>query len=212
VVSTPTRVLDSSSRATAARTSFVHISAVERSGMNGLNEGQKINYEIATERGRSAAVNLKAGRIAACRSPPSSNAPTSSTKSRPGASPSGAISIPGETLERRRGRIRGKMNVDRVPVAFVALDDAGGIVGTASPYFRRSRRRSAQSVARQRIRAARAARQEASRRPSCARSRRPRGASAIPGSISSRHRPPGSRPGWAGGRLSSATIAANISR
>jgi CspA family cold shock protein len=40
---------------------FVHISAVERSGMNGLNEGQKISYEIATERGRSAAVNLKAG-------------------------------------------------------------------------------------------------------------------------------------------------------
>jgi len=38
---------------------FVHISAVERSGLNGLNEGQKINYEIATERGRSAAVNLK---------------------------------------------------------------------------------------------------------------------------------------------------------
>ena len=34
---------------------FVHISAVERSGMNGLNEGQKISYEIATERGRSAA-------------------------------------------------------------------------------------------------------------------------------------------------------------
>lgn len=40
---------------------FVHISAVERSGMNGLNEGQKISYEITTERGRSAAVNLKAG-------------------------------------------------------------------------------------------------------------------------------------------------------
>ena len=39
---------------------FVHISAVERSGLNGLNEGQKISYEIATERGRSAAVNLKA--------------------------------------------------------------------------------------------------------------------------------------------------------
>jgi CspA family cold shock protein len=39
---------------------FVHISAVERSGMNGLNEGQKVGYEIATERGRSAAVNLKA--------------------------------------------------------------------------------------------------------------------------------------------------------
>ena len=39
---------------------FVHISAVERSGLNGLNEGQKISYEVATERGRSAAVNLKA--------------------------------------------------------------------------------------------------------------------------------------------------------
>lgn len=42
---------------------------------------------------------------------------------------------PGETLERRRGRIRGKMNVDRVPVAFVALDNADGIVGTASLTF-----------------------------------------------------------------------------
>ena len=40
---------------------FVHISAVERAGLNGLNEGQKVSYEIATERGRSAAVNLKAG-------------------------------------------------------------------------------------------------------------------------------------------------------
>ena len=40
---------------------FVHISAVERAGLNGLNEGQKVTYEIATERGRSAAVNLKAG-------------------------------------------------------------------------------------------------------------------------------------------------------
>ena len=39
---------------------FVHISAVERAGLNGLNEGQKVSFEIATERGRSAAVNLKA--------------------------------------------------------------------------------------------------------------------------------------------------------
>ncbi len=38
---------------------FVHISAVERAGLNGLNEGQKVSYETATERGRSAAVNLK---------------------------------------------------------------------------------------------------------------------------------------------------------
>jgi cold shock protein len=39
---------------------FVHISAVERAGLQGLNEGQKISYEVQTERGREAAVNLKA--------------------------------------------------------------------------------------------------------------------------------------------------------
>ena len=38
---------------------FVHISAVERAGLQGLNEGQKVSYEVATERGRSAAVDLK---------------------------------------------------------------------------------------------------------------------------------------------------------
>lgn len=40
---------------------FVHISAVERAGMNGLREGQKIEFEIATGRdGRSSADNLVA--------------------------------------------------------------------------------------------------------------------------------------------------------
>ena len=41
---------------------FVHISAVERSGMTGLSEGQSVSYEIAFEEGRSksSAVNLKA--------------------------------------------------------------------------------------------------------------------------------------------------------
>ena len=38
---------------------FVHISAVERAGLNGLNDGQKISYEVQSERGREAAVNLK---------------------------------------------------------------------------------------------------------------------------------------------------------
>ena len=38
---------------------FVHISAVERAGLNDLREGQKVSYELATERGRSSAVNLK---------------------------------------------------------------------------------------------------------------------------------------------------------
>jgi CspA family cold shock protein len=39
---------------------FVHISAVERAGLGGLNEGQKVAFELQTERGRTAAVNLKA--------------------------------------------------------------------------------------------------------------------------------------------------------
>jgi CspA family cold shock protein len=38
---------------------FVHISAVERAGMKSLAEGQKVSYEITTERGKSAATNLK---------------------------------------------------------------------------------------------------------------------------------------------------------
>ena len=39
---------------------FVHISAVEAAGMTGLNEGQKVSFEIANQRGRDAAANLKA--------------------------------------------------------------------------------------------------------------------------------------------------------
>jgi len=39
---------------------FVHISAVERAGLQGLNEGQKITYEVQQDRGKDAAVNLKA--------------------------------------------------------------------------------------------------------------------------------------------------------
>ena len=38
---------------------FVHISAVERAGLSGLNEGQKISYDVVSERGKSAAANLK---------------------------------------------------------------------------------------------------------------------------------------------------------
>ena len=40
---------------------FVHISAVERAGMNGLVEGQKIFYEIEVDRrkGKSSATQLK---------------------------------------------------------------------------------------------------------------------------------------------------------
>jgi CspA family cold shock protein len=39
---------------------FVHISAVERAGLSGLNEGQKISFDIANERGKTNAANLKA--------------------------------------------------------------------------------------------------------------------------------------------------------
>lgn len=42
---------------------------------------------------------------------------------------------PRQTLAQRVIQIQGKMNVDRVPVAFVALDEAGGITGTASLIF-----------------------------------------------------------------------------
>jgi CspA family cold shock protein len=38
---------------------FVHISAVERAGIANLNEGQRVSYELATEKGRTSAVNLK---------------------------------------------------------------------------------------------------------------------------------------------------------
>jgi cold shock protein len=38
---------------------FVHISAVERAGMGSLVEGQKVSYEVVTERGKQAAGNLR---------------------------------------------------------------------------------------------------------------------------------------------------------
>ncbi|MBD8892853.1 cold-shock protein [Roseibium litorale] len=41
---------------------FVHISAVERSGMHSLNEGDKVSFEVVQDRrsGKSAADNLSA--------------------------------------------------------------------------------------------------------------------------------------------------------
>jgi CspA family cold shock protein len=42
---------------------FVHISAVERLGLSGLNEGQKVAYEIVADKrtGKSSVDNLKPG-------------------------------------------------------------------------------------------------------------------------------------------------------
>ena len=41
---------------------FVHISAVERAGMSGLNEGQKVSFDVEKDQrtGKSSASNLKA--------------------------------------------------------------------------------------------------------------------------------------------------------
>ena len=38
---------------------FVHVSAVEQAGMGSLTEGQRISFEVVTERGKTAAGNLK---------------------------------------------------------------------------------------------------------------------------------------------------------
>ncbi len=38
---------------------FVHISAVERAGLRGLNENQKVSYELVTEKGKTSAANLQ---------------------------------------------------------------------------------------------------------------------------------------------------------
>ena len=38
---------------------FVHITAVQAAGLNGVDEGQKVTYEVVTERGKQAAANLR---------------------------------------------------------------------------------------------------------------------------------------------------------
>jgi CspA family cold shock protein len=39
---------------------FVHISAVQRAGLQALREGQKVSFDVMQERGKTAAGNLKA--------------------------------------------------------------------------------------------------------------------------------------------------------
>lgn len=38
---------------------FVHITAVQAAGLHGLDENQKVTYEVVSERGKEAASNLK---------------------------------------------------------------------------------------------------------------------------------------------------------
>jgi cold shock protein len=46
--------------ADGSRDVFVHVSAVERAGMSTLVEGQRVTYDVVTERGKQAAANLQA--------------------------------------------------------------------------------------------------------------------------------------------------------
>lgn len=40
---------------------FVHITALQAAGISSLNDGQKVSYDVVTERGKQAAANLKLG-------------------------------------------------------------------------------------------------------------------------------------------------------
>jgi cold shock CspA family protein len=51
--------MDSFSRKPAVRTFSCTSARLKRAGLRGLAEGQKVSYELATERGKTSAVNLK---------------------------------------------------------------------------------------------------------------------------------------------------------
>lgn len=38
---------------------FVHITAVQAAGLKGLNDGQKVSFDVVMERGKAAAANLR---------------------------------------------------------------------------------------------------------------------------------------------------------
>jgi CspA family cold shock protein len=60
--SKPTGRLSAVSAPETGKDVFVHISAVERAGLPGLNEGQSIEYEVISNRGKASAENLKVQR------------------------------------------------------------------------------------------------------------------------------------------------------
>lgn len=45
---------------TGGKDVFVHISAVERSGLGNLSEGQRVSFELESRNGKTSAVNLQA--------------------------------------------------------------------------------------------------------------------------------------------------------
>ncbi len=44
---------------TGGKDVFVHISAVQNAGLQGLKDNQKVSYDLADERGKTSATNLK---------------------------------------------------------------------------------------------------------------------------------------------------------
>jgi CspA family cold shock protein len=46
---------------TGGKDVFVHISAVERAGLNDLREGAKVTYDVVANRGKESAENLRVG-------------------------------------------------------------------------------------------------------------------------------------------------------
>jgi CspA family cold shock protein len=38
---------------------FVHVTAVQKAGLTGLNEGEKVSFDLASDRGKTSATNLK---------------------------------------------------------------------------------------------------------------------------------------------------------
>ena len=52
---------------------FVHISAVERAGLNTLNEGQTVEYQEASNKGKTSAENLRGSTLNLFRRAPANN-------------------------------------------------------------------------------------------------------------------------------------------
>jgi CspA family cold shock protein len=66
-----------------SKDAFVHISAVERAGMSGLSENQRIAYDLAEERpGKMSAINLKSPEENAKSDQPDSQPETSDEQDR----------------------------------------------------------------------------------------------------------------------------------
>ena len=49
------------SRTAAGEMCFVHISAVEKASLHGLNEGDKVSFDVVANKGKENAENLRKG-------------------------------------------------------------------------------------------------------------------------------------------------------